>query len=190
LVRFNINLASGEYFRRRMVLLGLYSAMAVLLLLIGLDVDRYYRVLENETSFDARMARLLGERQVLEREIAKLGKDASVDSAKALQKEIMFINDLLQQKRFSWTSFLSDLEKRVPAQVAVSRIQPDFKTGLVILGGTARSLNAITEFVETLQKGPPFEEVFLTDQESSKEEGKSGISFSIRFKYGIRKNQS
>lgn len=173
-----------------MVLLGLYSAMVLLVLLIGFDIDRYNRVRENEASFDARMARLLGEKQLLEREIGKLGKDASPDATKALQKEIAFINELLQQKRFSWTSFLSDLEKRVPTQVAVSRIQPDFKTGLVILGGTARSLGAITEFVETLQKGPPFEEVFLTDQESAKEEGKPGISFSIRFKYGIRKNPS
>jgi len=190
LVRFKINLASGDYLKKRMARLVLYSAMAVLIVLIGFDVARYARARESEAAFDARMARLLNEKQLLQKEIGQLGRDASLDAMKGIRKEIGFINDLLDQKGFSWTSFLSDLEKRVPPEVAVTRIQPDFKTGLVILEGAGRSLSAITAFVENLQKGPPFEEVFLTDQENLKEKGEAGLSFSIRFKYGMRKNQS
>ena len=173
-----------------MVLLALYLAMVFLVLIIGLDIARFYRVRESEAAFDARMLRLLAEKQHLQKEIGQMGLDPSADSVKALRKEITFINELLHQKSFSWTSFLSDLEKRVPSQVAVSRIQPDFKSGLVLLGGTARSLNVLTEFVGKLQKGPPFEEVFLMDQEDRHEEGRIGISFSIRFKYGLKEKQS
>lgn len=190
MVRFNINLASGDYSKKRMILLALYFAMALLVVLIGFDIAQFYRLRESEAAFDARMLRLLTEKQHLQKEVSQMGRDASADSMKALRKEIGFINELLHQKRFSWTSFLSDLEKRVPSQVAVSRIQPDFKSGLVLLGGTARSLSTLTEFVGSLQKGPPFEEVFLMDQETLHEEGKTGISFSIRFKYGLKENQS
>jgi Tfp pilus assembly protein PilN len=190
LVRFKIDLASGDHLKKRMVFLALYLAMIFFVVLIGFDIARFYRIRESEAAFDARMARLLSEKQSLQKEIGQLGQDASADSMKALRKEIAFINELLQHKRFSWTSFLSDLEKRVPPQIAVTRIQPDFKSGLVILGGAARSLKALTEFVGNLQKGPPFEEVFLTDQETLQEEGKLGLSFSIRFKYEIRKNES
>lgn len=184
MVRFKLNLASGDYLKKRRVSLALYSVVAVLVVLLGFDIDRFYRVQESEAAFDARMARLQSEKELLQKEIGRLGRDPSAESMKVLQKEVSFINELLHQKHFSWTAFLSDLEKRVPSEVAVNRIQPDFKTGLVILGGAARSLGALTQFVENLQKGAPFDEVFLTDQESAKEEGKTGISFSIRFKYG------
>lgn len=190
MVRFNINLASGDHLKRRRVLLALYSAVVILAVFTGFDIDRFYRVQESEAAFDKRMARLLNEKQLLQTEIGRMGRDPSADSMKALQKEIAFFNELLHQRRFSWTAFLSDLEKRVPSEVAVARIQPDFKSGVVILGGASRSLSRLTEFVGNLQKGPPFEEVFLIDQESFKEEGKEGLSFSIRFKYETRKNQS
>lgn len=189
MVRFNLNLASGEHLKRRTVLLVLYSAMVVLALFIGFDVDRFYRVQESEAAFDQRVARLLSEKQLLQKEIGRMGRDPSADSIKALQKEIAFFNELIHQRGFSWTSFLSDLEKRVPADVSVTRIQPDFRSGVVILGGASRSLGNLTEFVGNLQKGPPFEEVFLIDQERFKEKEKEGLSFSIRFKYETRENQ-
>lgn len=189
MIRFNINLASGDYSRKRMVLLALYSTMAVLILLIGLDFLRFERIRETESAFGARMARLLNEKRQLQQEIGRMGRGTSSDSMKTLRKEVEFINELLYQKSFSWTAFLSDLEKEVPSHISVSRIQPDFKNGLVVLGGKARSLAALTRFVENLQKGGPFEEVFLIDQEISEEE-KGEISFSLRFKYKMRNDRT
>lgn len=183
--RLIVNLASGDYLKRRVILFGLYLAMGILLLFIGFDLMQYNMLKESEAAFDARIGRVLNEKQQLQQEIGKLGRNLSDDAMKAMQKEIQLINQLLRQKSFSWTTFLSNLENRVPSNLSVSRIQPDFNSGQVILGGVAPSLKEITEFVGRLSK-EPFEDVFLMEQEDFEKEGKKGVNFSIRFKYNAK----
>ncbi|MBI3804495.1 MAG: PilN domain-containing protein [Nitrospirae bacterium] len=184
--RFTINLASGDFIKRRAVGIGLSLLALVLIFLIGLDVLQFFNLKESNAAFDLRIGRVLKEKQQLQGEIGKMGRNVSDDSEKSMQKEIRVANQLLKQRRFSWTTFLSDLEGRVPSKVSVTRVQPDFNSGLVVLGGVAPSLKEVTQFVGRLQSDP-FEEVFLTEQGDLEKEGKKGVNFSIRFKYNSRR---
>lgn len=184
--RLTVNLASGDFLKRRVILIGLYLSMGILAVLIGIDLMQLNEMKQNKAAFDARMNRVLSEKQQLQREIGKMGRSISDDAVKAMQKEIQLINQLLRQKSFSWTAFLSDLESRVPSNLSVNRIQPDFNSGQVILGGVAPSLKEVTEFVGRLQKDP-FEDAFLMQQEDLEKDGKKGVNFSIRFKYNAKR---
>jgi len=183
--RFNINLSSGDHLKRRAILFTLYLAMAVVIVLIGVDLARLNEMRESEAAFEARIGRVLNEQRALQEEIGRLGRRVSDDAIKAMRNEIHLINQLLHQKSFSWTVFLSDLEERVPAKLSVARIQPDFNSRQVILGGSAPSLKEVTEFIGRLQQ-TPFEEPFLMHQEESEKDGKKEVNFSIRFKYNAR----
>ena len=169
-----------------MILLSLYLGMMILIVLIGIDLRQFYEMKESEAAFDARIGRVLNEKRQIQQEIGKMGRNTSEDAIKSMQKEIQLINQLLRQKSFSWTSFLSDLENRVPSNLSVARIQPDFNSGQVVLGGAAPSLKEVTEFVGRLQKDP-FEDAFLMQQEDIEMGGKKGVNFSIRFKYNARR---
>ncbi len=183
--RFNINLSSGDYLKRRIILSILYLTMVVVVVLTGLDLMKLNEMKENKAAFDARMNRVMNEQRELQEEIGKMGRKVSDDAIKTMQNEIQLINQLLRQKSFSWTAFLSDLEDRVPVKLSVARIQPDFNTGQVILGGSAPSLKEVTELIGRLQK-EPFEGAFLMQQEESDKDGKKEVNFSIRFKYNAK----
>lgn len=94
--RLIVNLASGDYLKRRVILFGLYLAMGILLLFIGFDLMQYDTLKESEAAFDARIGRVLNEKQQLQQEIGKLGRNLSDDAMKAMQKEIQLINQLLR----------------------------------------------------------------------------------------------
>lgn len=185
--RFTINLASGDFKKKRGI--GLLFLLATLLLigLIGIDLQRFFSLKESEAEFDARIGRLLSEKRQLQEEIGKLGRNPSDNAEQTMQREIRSANQLLRQRRFSWTMFLSDLEARVPPKVSVVRVHPDFGSGVVVLGGVAPSLKEVTDFVGRLQSDP-FEEVFLMEQGDLEKEGKKGMNFSLRFKYNPRRD--
>jgi Tfp pilus assembly protein PilN len=137
-----------------------------------------------ENDFGDRMKRVQRQEEALNKEIRALGKEADEQSFKALRKEVAFVNDLISQKVFSWTQFLSDLEGRVPQDVAIARIQPAFAKGLVRIAGTARSLKGLTNLMIQLQSDPMFDEVFLLDQKvDPKAPVQGSVDFSIQFRY-------
>lgn len=184
--RFDINLSSGEDLKRRVILFGLYLAVLMVIALIGIDLMRLDEMKKSEAAFDARIGRVLNEKRQLQEEIGKMGRNVSEEAIKEMANEIQLINQLLRQKSFSWTAFLSDLEERVPSKLSVSRIQPDFNGGQVLLGGSAPSLREVTELVGRLRKDP-FEDPFLMEQEEHERDGKKEVNFSIRFKYNAKR---
>ncbi|HLG21737.1 MAG TPA: PilN domain-containing protein [Candidatus Manganitrophaceae bacterium] len=188
MIRFNINLASQAYLRKRAIALAVYLTSFLLVIGIGIDLARFFQIRKNAAAFDARINRVFDEKRRLQSAIGEMGGGVSEEAMKATRKEVQFVNDLLNQKSFSWTSFLSDFENKVPANISVNRIQPDFKNASVVVGGTARSLRELTEFVRRLQEGERFEDVFLTEQRRVEEGEKTVIGFSIRFKYHSKRS--
>lgn len=159
--------------------------MVILIVSIGIDLMKLNEMKESEAAFEARIGRVMNEQREIQEEIGKMGRRVSDDAIKAMQNEIQLINQLLRQKSFSWTAFLSDLEDRVPKNLSVAQIHPDFNTGQVLLEGAAPSLKEVTEFIGRLQK-EPFEGAFLTQQGELERDGKKEVNFSIRFKYNAR----
>jgi Tfp pilus assembly protein PilN len=173
-----------EYRQRRKIRLSLFTLSLIVLSLLGWEGVEYRKLRLQEEEFEGRMERVLRQEEALAKEIRALGKQVDEASSKMLHKEVAFVNEIIDQKVFSWTQFLSDLEGRIPRDVAISRIQPTFATGLVRIGGTARSLKGLTDLMIQLQSDPMFEEVFLLDQKlDPKGPVADSVDFSIQFRY-------
>jgi len=185
-MRIRLNLASGDHRRRRWIRWVLLALSLVCLgTLIGEGV--LYRQMRSDASlFEDRIRRIDLQEQKVQGEIRGMGMEPNEESFKELRKKVAFANDLIYQKTFSWTQFLSDLETRVPPEVAVNRIQPTFSTGLVNVAGVAKSLKELTKLMIQLASDPAFQDVFLLDQKvDPKSPVKDAVGFSIQFRYRI-----
>src|SRR6185436_17524377 len=61
----------------------------------------------------------------------RAGYDLSDDRLKGLEKEIGFTNQMLANRAFSWTQFLTDLEEAVPSNVSIASVGLGFSRDAV-----------------------------------------------------------
>lgn len=130
-MRVTINLASRQFADFAPVIKNLRTAMAVLagvaaLLLVGLHFvhGKAEEARQREHSLDSQVAKLRQEQQ---------GYQATMrqpDNARTLQQSEN-LNQLFDQKSFSWTLAMEDLETVLPGGVQVTTLEPAFKNGLI-----------------------------------------------------------
>ncbi|MGH7234900.1 MAG: PilN domain-containing protein [Nitrospiraceae bacterium] len=105
------------------------------------------------------------------KEAARAGVNLSDERLKALPREVAFTNQLLEQRAFSWTRFLNDLEETVPPSVSIGSVTVNFKDSLIALNGTARSLKDLTGLVNGLESHAAFRNVVLSQHTFRETEG-------------------
>jgi Tfp pilus assembly protein PilN len=127
-MRININLASqkyedaGEFYARWGTALGLVLLVTLGLLFLGWH---YYQLTagarKRVDQLHERIARLDQERV---RNEAVLNRPENQD----VRDQSRFWNDVIDQKSFSWTRLLSDLEKIMPKRAYLESVQPTITT--------------------------------------------------------------
>ncbi|MBI1821835.1 MAG: PilN domain-containing protein [Nitrospirae bacterium] len=99
---------------------------------------------------------------------------------KKLDKKVKMANELILKKSFSWTEFLNDLEKAIPANISIKKIEPRFLDHSVNLSGESLTLKDLTRLILSLEEKPEFSNVFLLDQKVAKD---NRIDFLIHLNY-------
>jgi Tfp pilus assembly protein PilN len=102
------------------------------------------------------------------------GFDLSEARQQALPREVGFAKQLADQRAFSWTRMLSDLEEAVPPSVSLGSVALTPRESIVTLNGSALTLKDVTAFVNALENHRAFRDVVLSQhrvKESTKEEG-------------------
>src|SRR5256712_9218144 len=89
------------------------------------------------------------------------GVDLSDPAMGRLAAQVVFANDLIAKRAFSWTRFLSDLEETVPPRVSIDSIRIDFKDAIIAIGGSALSLKDLTAFIISLEDHRAFKDATL-----------------------------
>jgi Tfp pilus assembly protein PilN len=89
------------------------------------------------------------------------GVDLSDTAMGRLTAQVVFANDLIAKRAFSWTRFLSDLEATVPPRVSINSIRLDFKDAVIAIGGSALSLKDLTTFIISLEDHRAFKDATL-----------------------------
>jgi len=186
-MRIDLNFASREY----VVVARLYAG----LLLAILALAAVFAVLYLSHRTDAKSLVQL-EGQITEREAAIASSDEvlrgyektiSGSMISSTYTEAAFANSAISRRVFSWTLFLNRLEGLVPGGVGITAITPNFQTLDVDISGTAKSIDAVTEFIDRLTHSEYFEDlppVFSTSEEPVK--GETGLSlqrFNIKIRY-------
>ena len=179
-MRLRINLASQDYRKTRLMKTLLYL-FSILMVGVGILQGQSYLSYQGEHRYlEESLQRVEDRRRALEGELRDRGLETSESGIVAFTKQIAAVNSLIAHKAFSWTLFLNELESTVPKNISVTKLQPRFPEGIMILTGKALSLKDLTRFIIGLEDSQTFEEVFLKDQATDKE---GFIEFTVEFKY-------
>ncbi|HXY62434.1 MAG TPA: PilN domain-containing protein [Nitrospirota bacterium] len=170
-----INFASRNYrlsaLIRKVLLVGsvILSLTASALLLASFTLHREATILEKKLkdaeSADAEVKPVLAERAQLE-------------------KSLSAMSGLLESRRFSWTTFLTNIESVVPKGVAMRRVDFNPQDGMLSFEGVAQSPEALRDLIVGLERSASFKEPLLKHQ--SQEKG--SISFNVVAIYYRDKN--
>jgi len=109
------------------------------------------------------------------------GVDLSDPAMGRLTAQVVFANDLIAKRAFSWTRILSDLEETVPPRVSINSIRLDFKDAGIAIGGSALSLKDLTTFIISLEDHRAFKDAHLL-QHRVRENDNVEFSLNVRYK--------
>lgn len=167
---FRINLSSYSHPAVSPIRWGLIGAACLLTGFIAWDLLDGYHLYGEIADLRASVVRLQEQDRQLSAAARREGIDLTDAAVQRLPAEVAFINRLVEQREFSWTSFLSELEKAVPPRVGISSIRLDPASAVIRLSGSAVTFEDATRFLTTLQDHPHFRDPVLI-QHQNREDG-------------------
>ena len=155
------NLATRPFYNERAVHLVLWSlaAAAVLLLLVGW-IALSDLLQERETLIAASESNEKRTQEILVR-TAILERGAEAAEFYRLSAASREVNLLIDQRVFSWTGFLNQIEATLPKDIMLTSVRPDVIDGAVgaQMSIVSQSVDAIDEFIERLEETGGFTDV-------------------------------
>ena len=146
----------------------LAPARLVIMLLAGAigramlwDISQAWLVWQDVESMESALNQVQDRDRDLLKEAQQEGLDLSEAALQVLPKEIEFANHLIEKRSFSWTRFLTELERAIPQRIAVNSIRLDPANATIMLTGSARALEDVTTLTVTFQDHPQFKEPVL-----------------------------
>lgn len=151
------------------------------------EADRYAAAAERTESFNRQFT------AQLEQERLTLSAQQMAD----IREEVVFINQLAEKRRFSWTQLLHDLEEALPAGTSIGKIQRDVKHATITLDGRATGMGALNTLMSALQSRAHFRAPLLHHHtfvgaehpNGSGERESPGVEFSLTVHYRDRSEQ-
>ncbi|GBC59827.1 hypothetical protein DENIS_0768 [Desulfonema ishimotonii] len=178
-----INLASVDYFDKRMIFAVMAVMVIISLLLFSLNIRRM-----NRLAHEAEGHRVGIERQKKDQDKKK--KTAQLQKMAVGEKEIgatlrhtVFVNRLLAKDIFPWDRILDAFEKKMPEGIFPERLSADETFGRVILTGYADSMDSVQSYLRQREEADLFQKIVLirisAEQEPPAKGGKPPVRFEI-----------
>lgn len=122
------------------------------------------------------------DRQLLA-ETRQEGIDLSESSLQLLPGQVAQANQLLVRRNFSWTQFLSGLERALPPNVSVKGVRLDQASAMVYITGVATTVDDVSALTMHLQTHPVFYDPVLGQHHV----GSDGfVEFDVKLKYRVQ----
>ena len=192
-MRITLNLATrpfsdlGPAIKRLRIAMGVLAGVSILLA-IGLHLVHHSAELarQKERELDGRIARVTGERQQY---VSMMHQPKNA----ALLEQVGMLNALFDEKLFSWTLAMEDLETVLPGGVQVSSLEPvRAKDGVItlhlrVIGPRDREV----ELVQNLEHSKRFLAPRIVGENAESNEGQGGnhelepVSASNRFNFDL-----
>lgn len=167
---FSIDFAARNYRLVSLVHRGLVGGAAVLVVMVIVILWSYASYRSDIASLEARLAALAAQEEAVRPILAE--KERFV-------KELGAMSALIESKKFSWTRFLTDIEKMFPTGVALTVVAYNQKDRSTALDGHATSPEALRNLIVGLEKSAAFVDPFLKHQSVEK----GSISFNVSAVY-------
>lgn len=180
---FAINLSS----RYRWYLAPARLVIMLLAGVIGLamlwDISQTWLVWQEIQSMESALSQVQNRNRELLKEAQREGLDLSEAALQVLPKEIEFANHLIEKRSFSWTRFLTELERAIPQRIAVNSIRLDPANATIMLTGSARALEDVTTLTVMFQDHPQFKDPVLGQHRVM---GNGLVEFDLSLRYRNR----
>jgi hypothetical protein len=120
-----------------------------------------------------------------ERALAALDPKSYRPARTASAEEIAVAKDTVQRLSMPWDKLFGALEAAASDQVALLAIQPDPKTGTVLISGDSKDYLAALTYVLNLSRSDALSRVQLARHEMKQDQGKA-VGFSVSATWGGR----
>lgn len=198
--RAAIDLSARPFVNRRPVVrLSLLLWLAGGLLLAG-NVWLYWDFIAGRGNLHSRLREVDEGIRIEERRISTLTSELSSFDLGAQNEQVIYLNERIDQRRFSWSRLFDDLSGLLPQDVRLINLAPSGGTGErggrarrtrtttprdpgrieLSIQGQARTDQAILDFVDALFADPSFERPNLIQQ---RQEGQGAIEFDLQVLY-------
>ncbi|KXK03549.1 MAG: hypothetical protein NBKEAIPA_01195 [Nitrospirae bacterium] len=144
------------------------------------DVSQAWLVWQEVEAMESALNQVLDRDRELLKEAQQQGIELSETSLQVLPKEIEFANQLIEKRSFSWTRFLTELERAIPQRIAVNSIRLDPANSTIMLTGSARALEDVTTLTITFQDHPQFKDPVLGQH---RDLGNGLVEFDLSLRY-------
>ena len=136
---------------------------------------QYRDALEAEQTREAALAPLL--RRAFTPQQQAAASPAELRARTALQAQFRTVQAQLD---YPWWSFLSFLESRQQADVALLSVEPDRRTGMLRITGQAKDVPSMVGYVAALQQSGAFEQVLLASHEVEQKRPGAPVRFELQ----------
>lgn len=149
-----------------------------ILLLFGLGISNGFKYHQ-----DLEQAREL--QNTLEQRIDQTTPPMKGPELLELKERVSFANTVLLRRSFSAVGLLDKIEKSLPRNTTLSRLEISEKGSQILLNGKNLRSRTLLKFIESLREQEGFTRVFLAKQEETSDQG---ISFEILCHYQLDLN--
>ncbi len=168
-MRRALNLATDPYINQRPFWVTLAILAVLAIGLTGWSIYQGATIWRRGTAAQVRLHDLQKRSADLTAEQKALEQELRVPATLAVLERAQFFNQLIGQKRLSWTQLFFDLQQTLPPEARILSLSPrmreDGRLQVEIRLGAA-SNGAIVEFLEALGQSTKFTEVKLGSQSS------------------------
>lgn len=177
---FTVNLSSRYRWYIRPLQVILVVIAVAFWLVMAWDLREASDMRKEIDMMAATLARVQEQDRALLASVGRQGMDLSESAIQLLPKEVAFANQLIAKRAFSWTRFLSELERSIPPRIAVNSIKLEPGNAVVRLTGSAVNLEDVTALTVTLQDHPHFQDPVLGQHRDA---GNGMVEFDLTLRY-------
>jgi|SRR5687767_10238473 len=158
------NLATRPFYNERIVTLLLALVAAVVLALTVTNVTRLLQLSARRSELRAQIGADEAAAARIRQSAAAVQKGVDQNALMTLAGSAREANALIEQRTFSWTTFLTYIESAIPVGVHLTSITPDFKRGDIIITMmlVGRRAEEVAEFMNALEATGAFYDVDAT----------------------------
>lgn len=146
----NINLASVEYVDKRQTIVMIIIMAIIVLVISTYNVHLFAKGRHEKAKYEKEISlsnKKWQDKRQFQREKIEIGEEEK----KVLISHANFTNRLIASDIFPWNQFLNMLERKVPNELALSKIAPTDNYSRLIISGYAGSTRKVTFFMKRLK---------------------------------------
>jgi len=146
------NLSSRPFYNERLVTAGLALVALVAAALTAFNAYTLYSLSARRSTLRAQISRDTGQAQQIARAAETLQRTVRTDTLVQLATSTQEANALIDERTFSWTTFLGYIEKTMPNDVRLVAVGPRIERGRikVTMNVVGKRWEDIQQFVEGL----------------------------------------